>query len=185
MTKEDLEIVIIVACAAVVVLVFIVAPLIRLGIIGHRDPENSMGKVHINEGMNVDFMSGRSAEIGLNGFGENRLGTVVVGLESAGGLNITLENVITGLQFSGVLMDRLVFGRKNNQQIWGYVEVSDDSSISKLHMEMIREGNSVYVRDLGSSNHTWINGNYLTDMADVYSGDIIRMGNSEYRIYIT
>ncbi len=184
MTKENIEVVVIVICAAFVVFVFIMLLLIKLGIIGHKSPLGSVNKIHINGGMNVDFMSGRSADIGLTGFGENSLGTVVVGVENEGGLNIIFENVITGMTFSGVLIDRLIVGRKFDNN-YSNLEISDDKSISKLHIEVIRDKNLVYIRDLGSTNHTWINGNYLTDITNVYSGDIIRLGNSEYRIYIT
>lgn len=51
-----------------------------------------------------------------------------------------------------------------------------DSSVSSRHCDFIKEGGAVFVRDLGSSNGTFINEERVTEL-ELRQGDVLRVGN--------
>ncbi len=56
-----------------------------------------------------------------------------------------------------------------------------DAAVSRIHCEVARHGNTVTVRDLGSSSGTKINGQDI-DQAEIHVGTIFRIGNSLLRL---
>ncbi|MCK4414193.1 MAG: SpoIIE family protein phosphatase [Candidatus Eisenbacteria sp.] len=54
-----------------------------------------------------------------------------------------------------------------------------DPSVSREHAEVIVEADRVAIRDLGSSNGTWVNGQRITEEIDLRAGDRLRLGNLE------
>ena len=55
--------------------------------------------------------------------------------------------------------------------------VVDDSFTSSAHAEIVREGDSWLVRDLGSTNGTFVNDRRVRGQAWIQSGDEIAFGN--------
>lgn len=55
--------------------------------------------------------------------------------------------------------------------------VIDDSFTSSTHAEIVREGDSWLVRDLGSTNGTFVNDRRVRSQAWIQSGDEIAFGN--------
>lgn len=56
-----------------------------------------------------------------------------------------------------------------------------ESSVSSHHAEIILQGNDVLVRDLGSTNGSFINGEQITE-AVLKPGQILRLGTVEMRL---
>ncbi len=56
-----------------------------------------------------------------------------------------------------------------------------DKSVSSRHCEIFEKENQVLVRDLGSTNGTFVNGNRIEKETGVISGNIIMLGNLEMR----
>jgi ABC transport system ATP-binding/permease protein len=55
--------------------------------------------------------------------------------------------------------------------------VLDDDSVSRKHAELVREGNVVRLRDLGSANGTLLNGELVgEEFLDLQPGDVIQFG---------
>ena len=57
-----------------------------------------------------------------------------------------------------------------------------DDSVSRVHAELRREGDVWVLRDLGSMNGTWVNGQRLTGAAAVRPGDMVTFGRIGFRL---
>ncbi len=58
----------------------------------------------------------------------------------------------------------------------------DDPKASRKHAELGLYGPGAWVvRDLASTNGTWLNGRRITDRARLANGDLLRIGDSEIR----
>jgi len=67
--------------------------------------------------------------------------------------------------------DRVVAGRDISADL-----LLEDTSVSRQHAELIRQGNGYVIRDLGSTNGTAVNGNRTMEQA-LRSGDTIKLGS--------
>ena len=67
--------------------------------------------------------------------------------------------------------DIVMIGRAPSNQI-----VIDHPTVSAQHALLLRTGASYSLKDLDSTNGTWINGVFVTD-ADLKDGDTIRFGS--------
>lgn len=70
-------------------------------------------------------------------------------------------------------MSRYLIGRSPSCDI-----VINDQSVSRSHAELVIEGNTVSIRDLGSSNGTFINGSRIEGTHYLNGFDILKVGNS-------
>jgi pSer/pThr/pTyr-binding forkhead associated (FHA) protein len=57
-----------------------------------------------------------------------------------------------------------------------------EPSVSSHHGEIIINGNSVIIRDLNSTNGTFINGQQITTEAPLAPGQVLRLGQIELRL---
>ncbi|MDB6129396.1 MAG: hypothetical protein JWM04_503 [Verrucomicrobiales bacterium] len=57
-----------------------------------------------------------------------------------------------------------------------------EASVSSHHCEVILKGNDVVVKDLNSTNGTFINGSKVTEEAVLKAGQILRLGQIEIRL---
>jgi len=71
---------------------------------------------------------------------------------------------------------RLVLGRSSGCQL-----VFADDTVSRRHAELRMVDGRWIIRDLGSSNGTWVNGRQVME-AEVAAGDRIQLGCCEFRI---
>jgi hypothetical protein len=58
----------------------------------------------------------------------------------------------------------------------------EDRSVSREHAEILVDGESVWVRDLGSRNGTWINEVRVQGTTEIQSGDRIRFGGLSFHL---
>lgn len=66
-----------------------------------------------------------------------------------------------------------------------HCEISlDDPSISRKHLQLEIGRGEVLLVDLGSSNGTVVNGEQVVDSKALRSGDLVRMGDAEIRLFI-
>jgi len=56
-----------------------------------------------------------------------------------------------------------------------------ESSVSSHHCEILLQGSEVIIKDLGSTNGTFINGQKVTTQSPIKSGQILRLGQVEIR----
>lgn len=60
--------------------------------------------------------------------------------------------------------------------------VLDSASVSRVHAEIATDGESIRVRDLGSTNGTYVNRARVEEDALIQSGDIVHFGDEEFRL---
>ena len=70
----------------------------------------------------------------------------------------------------------LVIGRSSSCQI-----VLGDDTVSRRHAELRFEDGRWLLRDLGSTNGTYVNGRWITE-AEVRAGDVIHLGGCALRL---
>ncbi len=88
---------------------------------------------------------------------------------------VILNQGMTGRTFE-LNVDRTTVGRveENTFQI-------ADSSVSSRHAEILRQGSEILVRDLNSTNGTFINGEKISE-AVLQPGQVLRLGQVELKI---
>jgi len=69
--------------------------------------------------------------------------------------------------------DRLEIGRDAGNDIQLH-----DQEVSRSHAELVREGRRYFLRDLGSSNGTYVNRRRITGRYELNSGDQVQMGKT-------
>ena len=92
-------------------------------------------------------------------------------------LKITLTGVNNSDYKIAPLGDRTTFGRRKTNDV-----IFSDISISGEHGFITVENDKVYVMDNNSTNGTYINGKRINEKTEISSGDIITLGQMEYRI---
>ena len=89
------------------------------------------------------------------------------------------------------MRDRVILGRSGgadddlttlvNLDAYG----AEEHGVSRRHAALIRDERRLEVVDLGSTNHTYLNGQQLldTDQSVVHDGDELRLGYLQLRIF--
>ena len=62
-----------------------------------------------------------------------------------------------------------------------------DKGISRFHARISREGEMIFIKDMNSTNGTWVNDRRLTvyELCPVRNGDIIRLAESRFELIDT
>jgi EAL domain-containing protein (putative c-di-GMP-specific phosphodiesterase class I) len=60
--------------------------------------------------------------------------------------------------------------------------VLSSSAVSKVHAELIAAGGALFLRDLQSTNGTFLNGRRIRDDATVSEGDLMQFADTEFRV---
>lgn len=61
------------------------------------------------------------------------------------------------------------------------IVVEGESSVSRKHASLTREGDAVTINDLGSSNGTYVNGTRISAQQTLKPGDTVQFGGAQYR----
>ncbi len=94
-------------------------------------------------------------------------------------LSVKFINLRTGRTDTVDLYDQLVIGRAPGTN--GFT-IDSDPSVSKQHCMIFTNEGRVYLMDLKSANHTYLNSARITDVADLMPNDIIKLGNTQLRV---
>lgn len=78
---------------------------------------------------------------------------------------------------SGRVDGTIIIGRHSNCGM-----VINDAGISGQHCRILEDGGALMIEDLGSTNGTIVNGMTIPGRTKLTSGDLIMLGNKEYRI---
>lgn len=75
------------------------------------------------------------------------------------------------------LRDKASIGRRSSNDL-----VFSDAAISGIHCSVSLEDGKVYLQDENSTNGTFLNGNRVFEKTEIHKGDILTLGQQEYRI---
>ena len=89
---------------------------------------------------------------------------------------VVLSQGLAGLSYE-LKTDKITVGRVEDNSF----QVSDPS-VSSHHCEILLKGTEVIVRDLNSTNGTFINGKQVSGEAAIPAGQVLRLGQVEIRI---
>jgi len=93
---------------------------------------------------------------------------------------VTLEDMNDPTRFfRQSFSEKLIIGRLSSESD---IVIDYDASVSARHCEIGFHDESFYICDLSSSNGTWLNGRKVQREVNLNSGDLIRIGHSEFRI---
>jgi len=183
-------VIIIIAGVILIVLLLLILLLLllikRSGSIQKRHTGKS-GAYVTGKGLNIYLADRMITDTGLKGFGEDNSGTLLTGggRKSEACKWIYLISLTTGIQYACRISDLLGVGRQNVGYAYReYLEITEDPTISKVHAEIIRNGRDFYLRDIGSANHSWVNGQLVTERIRIKSGDILTLANSQFEVQI-
>lgn len=62
--------------------------------------------------------------------------------------------------------------------------IYDERSVSQKHCRIYTRENRVFVEDLNSLNHTYVNGEEITDETEITTGSVLKLGRIEFDVQI-
>lgn len=102
--------------------------------------------------------------------------------QSREGIDITLEDRADPTKyFRANIKDRAIIGRSKKLCD---IPVSYDDSVSGKHCELFLRGDSLYVRDLSSSNGTMVNQQKVYQDIRINNGDVLRLGQLSFIVTV-
>lgn len=65
----------------------------------------------------------------------------------------------------------------------GLAVTLQSGNVSRQHAELLDQDGQILIRDLGSTNGTFVNHRQITDCVRLNSGDVVRFADMEFRLY--
>ena len=169
----------VIAAGLIVMILFIRSMGGKSGMAG----DGVMREVIVNNGVNV-----KTAEFGKSSGSyfdtENMMNpTRLVNGEAPARWHVRLLNQGTGEQYRFSFSDGMTIGRASAEYAQEIkLVLPSDRLISKTHCRISDSNGGLVLSDLGSKNHTYLNGNCLTQPAWLRPGDEIAIGNTILKI---
>lgn len=90
---------------------------------------------------------------------------------------IILEDIDSWQKYSFVFYDMVGIGRaKEGKMYETFLSLTEDNRISKAHCVIVRKGDQLYLKDEGSRNGTYLNGQRVEEPVLLQKDDIIGVG---------
>lgn len=161
---------------------------------------NHSGMQNMQQGMNPNMMNNRSdmqnvQHMDMQNVGNTRNFGETVVLNASAGIGETTVLGVSAQSFNPYLIRQ-----KSNEKIEinkpifrigkekSYVDyfISDNSAVSRSHVNIIKKEAKYYVVDTNSTNHTYINGAMIpcNQEIEIMSGDKLRLANEEFEFHI-
>lgn len=96
---------------------------------------------------------------------------------------IILEDIDSWEKFSFVFYDTVGIGRGREGKMYEkYLPLTEDKRVSKAHCVIVRRGDQLYLKDEGSRNGTFLNGQRIEGPAELQKDDIIGVGGTRLEV---
>src|SRR2546423_11978115 len=92
------------------------------------------------------------------------------------GANFIVKEPSGAVKTFPMRQDRFVIGRSDRCEL-----SIADSSVSGRHAEILRTHGDIKIRDVGSANGIYLNGERIEE-AELFDGDVLRLGQTSIRI---
>lgn len=129
----------------------------------------------------------------FNGMKDDDVATIYLQSSQSGKLHpvggtvshsLLLVDQASGRQYGSNFKNEIVIGRAPKSGSVQALTVDCDNSISGNHCR-IMENNGVFcIQDMGSSNHTYLNGGLLTSIEMLDNGDFVKMGKTTFQVFL-
>ena len=90
-----------------------------------------------------------------------------------------INNLNTNERTTIRITDELIIGRVDGHKVYC---VNNDNAVSKTHCKIYLYLDKLYLADLNSSNHTFVNNKRITDPVLCKNGDVVKVGNTYLKI---
>ena len=96
---------------------------------------------------------------------------------------ILLEDIDSWDKYSFTFYDSVGIGRgKDGSMYEKYLPVTGDGRVSKMHCVIIHRGDKLYLKDEGSRNGTYLNGERIDKPVVIQRDDIIGLGETRLEV---
>lgn len=137
--------------------------------------------IHISGGADLDTGLLISDNNYFKGFTDEFEKTVVIGSNYRNNsvIKVSIRNIGKSSTAYVNICGSIIIGRDADS---GVYTISGDKMISKRHCELFVNSGKLYLRDLNSANHTYLNGKQVMDPVACKSTDVIKIGNTKLEI---
>lgn len=173
-----MEMILTVILAALIILALVIV-IMFLNKSGNKSKFRS--DVHISGGVDVETGQMKSDNNYFKGMGNDLRDTVVVNSSKQKTYHIALVDLSSESQevHNLNLTDRIVLGRACTS---GVLTIKGDPMISHQHCALYISGGNLYIEDLNSANHTFLNDDIVLKPQKCSDGDLIRIGQTNLMI---
>ena len=95
-------------------------------------------------------------------------------------VTISLKDQAGNCVFLKEIVEEIVIGRSNASMNPNYIVIDYDSSVSKKHCRIIRQGDAYYIEDLGSLNHTYVQQKEVNGRVKIENKQVIGIGQLQF-----
>ena len=96
---------------------------------------------------------------------------------------IILEDIDSWEKFSFVFYDTVGIGRDREGKMYEkYLPLTEDKRVSKAHCVIVRRGDQLFLKDEGSRNGTFLNGQRIEEPVTLQKDDIIGVGGTRLEV---
>ena len=96
---------------------------------------------------------------------------------------VILEDLDSWTKYSFIFYSNIGIGRAESGQGYErYLPLSEDGRVSKKHCVIVHRGDKLYLKDEGSRNGTYLNGEAVTRPVVIQKDDVIGLGGTRLEI---
>ena len=96
---------------------------------------------------------------------------------------VILEDLDSWTKYSFIFYSNIGIGRAESGQGYErYLSLSEDGRVSKKHCVIVHRGDKLYLKDEGSRNGTYLNGEAVTRPVVIQKDDVIGLGGTRLEI---
>lgn len=136
-------------------------------------------RIIVQNGINVKEQRSEFAEGNHFAGSSDNYDTYLIGEPGYGIWKISFINTRTGTQYRIKFGGALWIGREEQMDRSRIcLSIANDLKISKSHCVIYDVNGQLYIKDLGSKNHTFLNGKKVGQPLPLMNGDLLRIGNT-------